>query len=274
MSFKYSTTVNPQIGVIYESDNVELQFSQTQLGVIEKSGEKKLDFLVGNPETNHVYVNIEPGIWYMATMVVTDTAIEYYFNGEIIKKLKHTGNIHSDQGNLYATIATHRSNFYDFNGYVDNVSIYSCALDSVEVKLLYESNSYYIMKYDTIFVQDTIHVWDTCYVQIFDSISVTDTLIIDVNLSETNGHVHTSKIKVFPNPTNDILNIHIGNYANLEGYKIGIITTEGQEIYKTYINKGSYQVDLNLFSSEGRLYFIKIYNNSDTVIEIRKIILQ
>ena len=100
---------------------------------------------------------------------------------------------------------------------------------------------------------------------------MTDTLIIDVVLS-VNPTVE-NQIKIFPNPTNNLLVIDLGNYASMSGYSLKIVNDIGQQIFGSPVNLPSLTVDLNQFGASG-LYFVQVINPFSQVVVEKKIVLQ
>jgi hypothetical protein len=89
-----------------------------------------------------------------------------------------------------------------------------------------------------------------------------------------NSPEETITVKVFPNPAKDKIYIQIGEkYTLLANYSIKIINTNGQEIFKSNINQNLYEVNIKSFGPKG-LYFIQVFDNSNHLIDVKKIILQ
>jgi hypothetical protein len=129
---------------------------------------------------------------------------------------------------------------------------------------------------DTVWVNDTvtIEVFDTTFVAIYDSIAVTDTLIIDVTITGINPPNNINTLKVYPNPARDFLYINSGsNYQQMTDYKIKIISTTGVIIFESDVTQQLFEIDISDFGQLG-LYFIQIIDNTSQIIDIRKIILE
>jgi hypothetical protein len=141
----------------------------------------------------------------------------------------------------------------------------------------------YITVIDTNFVYQTIYdttyvtVTDTNYVTVYDTvttyISVTDTLFIDINTVGLNNNAIVNTIKVFPNPSNSILNLDYGNYATLNNYRVKITNALSQIIYDQAITQQTDTLDLSTFGGAG-IYYLSIINPQGNVVEVRKIVLQ
>ncbi len=117
--------------------------------------------------------------------------------------------------------------------------------------------------------------YDTIRVTISDTlkITVTDTLIINVTLTDIDLNDVYSKIKIYPNPTHDIVFIDVSDHANLTNYKIKIINTLSETIFISAIDQQIFEISINQFGAKG-LYFIQLFDESDNILDIRKIILQ
>ena len=80
-------------------------------------------------------------------------------------------------------------------------------------------------------------------------------------------------LKVYPNPANDHITIDYSNLANVSGWTIKIVNTLGQEVFSGAMNTQQYVVPLNSWSGQG-VYFVKIYDASNNLMNTKKIILQ
>lgn len=104
-------------------------------------------------------------------------------------------------------------------------------------------------------------------------ISVTDTLIINANLTGINPPNNINTIKVFPNPTNDHITIDNGTYANMNGYQIKIMNSLSQIVFQSVINQQQFYIDLSTWTGNG-IYFVHLIDAQSNTIDIRKIVLQ
>lgn len=123
--------------------------------------------------------------------------------------------------------------------------------------------------------EEVLNIYKTTYEKIVDSISVsvTDTLIINIELSNTQPIV-TGMIKVYPNPTSDILFIDCGsNYDELNNYTIKIVSSIGDLIYESTIDREMIEINISDFGGAG-LYIIQVVDDSLNIQESKKILLQ
>lgn len=134
-----------------------------------------------------------------------------------------------------------------YNGSLDDFRIYNRSLDSTEISALFNEG--------------------ICY----ETVSVTDTLIINANLVGFQPVTYANTIKIYPNPTKD--HIYIKSDNNSYGYQIKIINTLSQIVYQATINQAQYFIDLNTWSGNGT-YFVQLYDSNGNLLEVRKIVLQ
>lgn len=136
-----------------------------------------------------------------------------------------------------------------FNGSIDDIGIWNRALTQQEITDLYNGN--------------------ICY----QTITVTDTLLINTNLTGFNPVTYQNTIKIWPNPTNDHITIDNGNLANLTGHQIKISNALGQQVFQSAITQQQFYVDMSTWGGTG-IYFVNLINAQGVTIETRKIVLQ
>ena len=119
-------------------------------------------------------------------------------------------------------------------------------------------------------VYDTTGIVCTSYDTTF--ITVTDTLIINAHFAGLNNTIGTTTIKIYPNPTSDIIYIHTGDFTSLSGSTIKITNALGQTIFNSLINQQLFTINTSQFGSRGT-YTVQIIDANQMVKEIRKIIL-
>ena len=107
----------------------------------------------------------------------------------------------------------------------------------------------------------------------FQTITVTDTLLINTNLTGFNPVTYQNTIKIWPNPTNDHITIDNGNLANLTGHQIKISNALGQQVFQSAITQQQFYVDMSTWGGTG-IYFVNLINAQGVTIETRKIVLQ
>lgn len=125
---------------------------------------------------------------------------------------------------------------------------------------------------------DDLGVWNRALTQNeINNLSYTDatcgTLVINTGVLSVNPPTFTNTVTIYPNPANDHITIDCGNLANVSGWTIKIVNTLGQEVFSGAMNTQQYVVPLNSWSGQG-VYFVKIYDASNNLINTKKIILQ
>lgn len=136
-----------------------------------------------------------------------------------------------------------------FNGILDDIGIWKRALSPQEIKNLYNGG--------------------IC----FQSVSVTDTLFINTNITSYNPIKYQNSIKIYPNPTNDHITIDNGNISNLTGYEMKITNSLGQQVFQSPITQQQFYVDLSTWTGNG-IYFVHLIDGQGSTLEIKKIVLQ
>ena len=201
----------------------------------------------------------------------------YFFAGDHGVLVGETYQSVSNGGNSNAVGAI-ASSGYQFIKWIDSTGdsitgqnplvVYNIQSDT-SLTAIFEAFSCAGIFYDTV----TTEVFDTTFVTVYDSISVTDTLVIDAVLTGIDPPGNMNTLKVYPNPAKDHLYINTGDYTRMTGYRLKIINQSGSLVYETNVEIPLYEIDLNSWTGPG-LYFIQVIDASGQVNEIRKIILQ
>ena len=126
---------------------------------------------------------------------------------------------------------------------------------------------------------DDIGFWNRALTQqeitnLYNSVSSSECLTMTINTGvlSTNPFTYTSSVSIYPNPANDQITIDCGTLANVSGWSIKITNMQGQEVFSKPMNTQQYVVPLNTWSGQG-MYFVKIINAQNEVVNIKKIIL-
>jgi hypothetical protein len=82
-----------------------------------------------------------------------------------------------------------------------------------------------------------------------------------------------NQITIYPNPTKEQITIDCGTLSNASGWSYKIVNTLGQEVLNGEINSQQNLVSLNSLNGTG-VYFVKIYDTSNNLLNTKKIILQ
>jgi hypothetical protein len=192
--------------------------------------------------------------WYHIVYVFDNTAgTKIYVNGALTT-LKVSGislsasNISSINTTLSGTMMvgnTNNSNNYWYKGSIDDIAIYSRAITSAEVLSLYQNG----------YCQKTI--------------TVMDTLMISSTLGVNSIQPDFGTVKIYPNPSNSLLNVAVSKPSN--NYTLNIYNSTGTEVYSAVLNTSSAQISLSSLGSAG-LYIIRIYDSNNNILDTRKLI--
>ena len=108
---------------------------------------------------------------------------------------------------------------------------------------------------------------------ITNNISVTDTLIINVPILGVFPVLNSvNLIKIYPNPTKDIVCINYGDFSKLAGYLITIRNDLGAVKYFSPIIQESTSIDIKNWTSG--VYIVQLFDDQSKIIETRKIIIK
>jgi hypothetical protein len=163
--------------------------------------------------------------------------------------------------------------------YLDSTSNLRTVIGGCDSIIQYYSKYIFDPTYctDTTFltIHDTIttELYDTTYVTVTDSISVTDTLIIDAVLTGIDPPDNINTLKIYPNPARDHIFIQTGDYTRMVGYRLKIIDQLGAVVFETNLEEPLYELNLSTWSGKG-LYYLKVIDSGDMIIDMRKIVLQ
>lgn len=132
------------------------------------------------------------------------------------------------------------------NGKLDDIGIWNRALTADEISNLYNAN--------------------ICY----QSVTVTDTLVINVGILGYNPVTYNNSITIYPNPAKDHITIDCGTLSTVTGYQIKISNLLGQEVFSTTLNQQQYSIPLNSWTGKG-IYLVKVYDANSNLLTTRKI---
>jgi hypothetical protein len=197
--------------------------------------------------------SVSAGTWIQFSYV-HDSNIggSIYINGSLSNSNNINGAICSSVNDLIFGAQNNMTNnsFYRYlNGSLDDIGIWNRALNQQEITDLYNGN--------------------ICY----QTVTVTDTLLINMGITGFNPLTYNNTIKIFPNPTNDHITIDYGNFTSLSGYQLKIMNSLSQQVFQTNITQQSNYLNLTTWGGNG-LYFVQIIDPQGNIIDIRKIVLQ
>ncbi len=107
----------------------------------------------------------------------------------------------------------------------------------------------------------------------YDTISVTDTLIINAVLTSIPSPDNINTLKVYPNPAKDYIFINTGDYTRMSGYRLKIVSQLAATVYETKIEDALYEVNLNSWKGKG-MYFVYVIDSDGKIIDIKKVIIE
>lgn len=189
--------------------------------------------------------------WTNITITLSGSNFSFYINGSLVNVIT-SSNIPGNINRLLQYIGkpTHNGN-ENTNGIFDDIRFYNRALNQSEITAIYNETP------------------SACT----QTITVTDTLIINANILGFNPVTYQNTIRIYPNPTNDHITIDNGNIANLTGYQIKITNSLSQQVFQSAINQQQFYVDLSTWTGNG-IYFVHIIDGQGNTIDIKKIVLQ
>jgi hypothetical protein len=195
------------------------------------------------PSNNNLLLNQ----WHHCALTLNNGTAKIYVDGLLV--YTQTGVNPTTQNNDLLLFGKSVWGGNLFSGKLDDIRIYNRPLNSSEVTTLYNEN--------------------ICY----QTITVTDTLLINTTITGFNPVTFQNTIKVWPNPTNDHITIDNGNIANLTGYQILITNSLSQQVFQSAITQQQFYVDLSTWTGNG-IYFVHIIDGQGNTIDIKKIVLQ
>jgi hypothetical protein len=188
-------------------------------------------------------------VWNHYVLVYNDSILKLYVNNSL------------QDSTIFQESFVNNSNNIEIGGSVNPVSgAYNRIIDDIRIYNRVLSNS----EISAIFNEGL------CY----QTITVTDTLIINANLTSYNPVAYQNTIKIFPNPSNDHISIDFGsNYSTMNGYTLKITNSLSQIVYTTPVNQQLTTVDLSTWTGNG-IYFVHLIDSQSNTIDIKKIVLQ
>ena len=195
------------------------------------------------------HVNLSLNNWHHCVLTLNNGTGKLYMDGVLILTQSGLASTSQTSNILLFGKASWASNGNVFNGKLDDIRIYNRPLDSSEVTALFNES--------------------ICY----QTITVTDTLIINTNILGFNPVTFQNSIKIFPNPANNHITIDYGNFETMNGYQLKIENSLGQQLFQTNITQQTDYLSLNNWGGNG-LYFVHIIDAQGNTIDIRKIVLQ
>lgn len=206
----------------------------------------------GNPPQYIVYQGTDVIVnqWTHIVLTRSSNTMRLYVNCTLVKTDSTSFATTPIYGNAPAAkIGSRQNNSMFFHGKIDDVRIYNRALSNSEVSMLCSE----CLNYQTI--------------------TVTDTLIINSNIIGFNPIEFQHTIKVFPNPTNEMLTVDFGdNFTSMADFTFTITNTLGQTVYTTPINQQQNTIDISTWANG--VYYVQVIDAQGNVIDTRQIVKQ
>ena len=213
------------------------------------NGHYQKPFLGYATNTNYSFAEsstlITVNIWQHLVIVSNNNLVSMYLDGIQIYNSNFSFSLGSPNNEDLLFGSTNRGpGLETMNGKLDDIGIWNRALTPEEIVGLYNAQA-----------------------------AGCETLVINSGPLSFNPPTYTSTVTIYPNPANDQITIDCGNLANVAGWSIKIVNAIGQEVFSGAMNTPQYVVPLNSWSGQG-LYFVKIYDASNNLVNTKKIILQ
>lgn len=205
--------------------------------------------LASSTNTNQSFMSLSSQIslnqWHHIIFTYDNSYMKLYLDGVLVSQNQTSIQINtlSNSGISIGDSNQANGNWYESDALIDDIGIWNRALTQEEITNLYYSDS-------------------SC-----------QTLVINTGVLSFNPITYNNTVTIYPNPANTQINIDCGNLANVSGWNIRIFNSLGQEVFSAPMDTQQYEVQLNTWTGTG-LYFVKIYDASNNVVNTKKILLQ
>jgi hypothetical protein len=125
-----------------------------------------------------------------------------------------------------------------------------------------------------VLVYDTVS--NNCHVTTYDTVKVADTVsVLKVKFKLTTGIKANQEttMRVFPNPTSDILRIEVADEKAMAGYTYKIIDAAGKVVYNQQVKAAVTEIPLKTLGAVGA-YFLEVLDENFKTVVSKKIILE
>ncbi len=95
---------------------------------------------------------------------------------------------------------------------------------------------------------------------------------VNIIVSSTNDSELVSELKVFPNPTNGMVNLSVSLVENNTDLMVGVYDLSGREVKSKHIMTGGNH-NMNLSELSGGIYLLRFYDDKHGVLATRKLVL-
>ncbi len=207
--------------------------------------------LSGNNQLSHGQ-NFAQNTWHQMAVTRKGSNFKLFVDGILTNNLNVNVNYQTNNSSqLLAGLVNAPVSGYvaKHNGKIDDIGIWNRALTEQEITNLYNGN--------------------IC----FETVRVTDTLVINVNRTGYNPITYSNTIKVYPNPANNKITIDNGDIQKMNGYSIKIINSLGQQVYQGAITQQIVSIDITQWAGNG-MYYLQLTDNNGNIVDVKKIVLQ
>ena len=194
-------------------------------------------------------ISLPNNSWTHLVGTYDGVVLKLYQNSVLLGTASGTINLSTTIQNLFFGREGSNTPQNYFKGIIDDIGFWNRALTQQEVTNLYNGN--------------------IC----FETVRVTDTLVINVNRTGYNPITYSNTIKVYPNPANNKITIDNGDIQKMNGYSIKIINSLGQQVYQGGITQQIVSIDITQWAGNG-MYYLQLTDNNGNIVDVKKIVLQ
>jgi hypothetical protein len=194
-------------------------------------------------------ISLPNNSWTHLVGTYDGVVLKLYQNSVLLGTASGTINLSTTIQNLFFGREGSNTPQNYFKGIIDDIGFWNRALTQQEVTNLYNGN--------------------IC----FETVRVTDTLVINVNRTGYNPITYSNTIKVYPNPANNKITIDNGDIQKMNGYSIKIINSLGQQVYQGAITQQIVSIDITQWAGNG-MYYLQLTDNNGNIVDVKKIVLQ
>jgi hypothetical protein len=134
-----SFPVSGGYSMVFATDFPTIKYGFTGVSVNNTGGAYTINSTVG--ANGKVNANAQSNKWYNYIIWVDANWVKYYLNGNLVDSFANNNFNHSVDGDTKARVGTSRKSVGFFNGIIDDVKIYDCAVNAADLKSLFGSSS-------------------------------------------------------------------------------------------------------------------------------------
>jgi hypothetical protein len=220
--------------------------------IVSNNGGQKVRFDINQ---NYLFSNqnLNTNNWYNIVATYNGSIQSIYIDG-VLSSSQNVSTILSSVAD-HLLLGAHQVSVvpsWSWDGKLDDIAIWNRALTQNEITQLYTGSP--CVNYQVI--------------------TVTDTLVINANLTGVSPVTFQNSIKVYPNPSSTQITIDFGsNYTTMAGYTMRIQNAVGQTVYTTGVTQQQFTSNLSTWTGNG-IYFVYLIDAQGNTVDVKKIILQ